>query len=172
MARTLVLIRHAKAEHPDDRGDHDDHGRALAGRGRRDAPAIGRWLRAQEVPVQVAVVSSAKRTQQTYRLLAAELPGAPDPVVTDDVYYASAGDLLEIIRALPVEAESALVVGHNPSIGMLANALDDGGSAVEDTTRMPAGFPTASAAVFTVDGDWTAVDPGALRLVGYTVARG
>ncbi|WP_116951091.1 SixA phosphatase family protein [Jiangella endophytica] len=169
MARTLVLIRHAKAEHPDDR---DDHGRALAGQGRRDAPVIGRWLHAQDVQVQVAVVSSAKRTRQTYQLLAAELPGAPDPVVTDDVYYASAGDLLEIVRALPPEVASAVIVGHNPGIGMLANALDDGDSAVEDTARMRAGFPTSSVAVFTVGGDWAAVDPGGVRLVGYTVARG
>ncbi|PZF85937.1 SixA phosphatase family protein [Jiangella anatolica] len=169
MARTLVLIRHAKAEQPDDR---DDHGRALAGQGRRDAPAIGRWLHAQDVTLQVAVVSSADRTRQTYRLLAAELPGAPDPVVSDDVYYASAGDLLEIVRALPPEALSAAIVGHNPGIGMLANALDDGASEVAETARMRAGFPTASVAVFAVDGDWATVDPGAVRLTGYAVARG
>ncbi|RIQ30193.1 SixA phosphatase family protein [Jiangella rhizosphaerae] len=169
MARTLVIIRHAKAEHVEGR---DDHGRALAGQGRRDAPVIGRWLSSQDVSVQVAVVSSARRTQETYRLLAAELPGAPDPVVTDDVYYASAGDLLEIVRALPPEATSAAIVGHNPGIGMLANALDDGASAVEGTERMRAGFPTSSVAVFSVDGDWATIDPGGARLVGYTVARG
>lgn len=169
MARTLVLIRHAKAQHPDDRADHD---RALAGQGRRDAPVIGRWLRSQDVAPQVAVVSSALRTRETYQLLAAELSAAPDPVVTDDVYYASAGDLLEIVRALPPEAEAAAIVGHNPGIGMLANALDDGDSTAGDTTRMRTGFPTSSVAVFTVEGDWSAVDPGGVRLVGYTVARG
>lgn len=169
MARTLVLIRHAKAVHPDDR---DDHGRALADQGRRDAPVIGRWLRDQDVSVQVAVVSGARRTVETYRLLAAELPGAPSPEVTDDVYYASAGDLLEIVRGLPAEAESVVVVGHNPGIGMLANALDDGESVVQGTERMRAGFPTSSVAVFSVDGEWAAVDPGDARLVGYTVARG
>jgi phosphohistidine phosphatase len=169
MARTLVLIRHAKAVHPDGR---DDHGRALADQGRRDAPVIGRWLREQGVTVQVAVVSSARRTAETYRLLALELPGSPDPSMTDDVYYASAGDLLEIVRGLPSEAESVVVVGHNPGIGMLANALDDGKSEVGDLTRMRAGFPTSSVAVFSVDGEWAAVDPGGVRLVGYAVARG
>jgi phosphohistidine phosphatase len=170
MARTLVLIRHSKAVHAEGR---DDHARKLADQGRRDAPVAGRWLRDHGVPVQVAVVSSARRTVETYRLLAAELgPGAPDPVVTDDVYYASAGDLLEIVRALPAEAASAAIVGHNPGIGMLASVLDDGESVVDDTARMRAGFPTSSVAVFTVDGDWAAVDPGGARLVGYTVARG
>lgn len=163
-----MLIRHAKAVHPDDR---DDHVRELAGQGRRDAPVIGRWLRDQDVSPQVAVVSSARRTVQTYALLAAELPAAPDPVVTDDVYYASAGDLLELVRALPADAPSAVVVGHNPGIGMLAGALDDGESDVE-AARMRAGFPTSSVAVFTVDGDWATIDPGALRLAAYTVARG
>lgn len=168
MARTLVLIRHAKAVHPDDR---DDHGRTLADQGRRDAPVIGRWLRDQAVPVQLAVVSTARRTAETFRLLAAELPGAPSPVMSDDVYYGSAGDLLEIVRALPAETSSAAIVGHNPGIGMLASSLDDGTSLIE-AVRMRTGFPTSSVAVFTVDGDWATVDPGGARLVGYTVARG
>lgn len=169
MARTLVLIRHAKAVHPEGR---DDHARKLADQGRRDAPVIGRWLRDQGVPVHTAIVSSARRTVETYRLLAAELgSGAPDPVVSHDVYYGSAGDLLEIVRALPAETSSAAIVGHNPGIGMLATALDDGTSLIE-AARMRAGFPTSSVAVFTVDGDWMTVDPGGARLIGYAVARG
>ncbi|TDD99143.1 SixA phosphatase family protein [Jiangella asiatica] len=169
MARTLVLIRHAKAASP---GGLPDHERPLAGQGRRDAPVAGRWLRSQGVSPQVAIVSGAVRTRQTYRLLAAELADPPEPVVTDDVYYAGAGDLLELVRALPVEASSAMVVAHNPGIGMLAGALDDGTSQVPAGDRPRGGFPTSSVAVFSVDGDWAAVDPGAARLVAFTVARG
>src|SRR3981189_2616083 len=40
MARRLVLLRHAKSAWP----DVPDHERPLAKRGRRDAPAVGRWL--------------------------------------------------------------------------------------------------------------------------------
>ena len=39
--RTLVLLRHAKAEQ---RGWDNDHERELTGRGRRDATAAGHWL--------------------------------------------------------------------------------------------------------------------------------
>ncbi|MFI6744482.1 SixA phosphatase family protein [Nonomuraea sp. NPDC050451] len=38
--RRIVLVRHAKAEW----NDGDDHERPLADRGRKDAPAAGRWL--------------------------------------------------------------------------------------------------------------------------------
>ncbi|MDQ2873477.1 MAG: histidine phosphatase family protein, partial [Actinomycetota bacterium] len=38
--KRLVLVRHAKSAWP----DVPDHDRPLAGRGRRDAPGIGRWL--------------------------------------------------------------------------------------------------------------------------------
>lgn len=169
MARTLVLIRHSKAASPDGVPDHE---RPLTEEGRRDAPAAGRWLRAQGVSPQVAMVSAALRTRQTFELMAAELPDPPEPVVTDDVYYAGAGDLLEMVRALPVDASSAMIVAHNPGIGMLAGALDDGGSTVPSSDRPRGGFPTSSVAVFSVDGDWAALDPGAARLVAFTVARG
>ena len=39
--RTLILLRHAKAETP---GDIDDYDRALTDRGRSDADAAGSWL--------------------------------------------------------------------------------------------------------------------------------
>ena len=48
--RRLVLIRHAKAEAT----GSSDSVRALAARGRRDAPAIGRWLAAQGIAFVVA----------------------------------------------------------------------------------------------------------------------
>ena len=82
VSKTLVLLRQAKSAWPDGVADHE---RPLAKRGRRDAPAVGRWLRDHELTPQVALVSSARRTVETFVLLAAELPVAPqDTVATDD----------------------------------------------------------------------------------------
>lgn len=169
MAKTLVLLRHAKAANPEGMPDHE---RPLAERGRRDAAEAGRWLRANGASPQVALVSDAARTQETFRLLAAELTTPPQEHVSDAAYYASAGELLELVHTLPAEVSSALLIAHNPGVGTLANTLDDGESTVEDTTRMRAGFPTASLAVFDVPREWAELEPAAARLTAFTVARG
>ncbi|MER7967519.1 histidine phosphatase family protein [Streptomyces sp. NPDC096080] len=77
--RRLIVLRHAKSAGPDGVGDFD---RPLAPRGLRDAPAAGRRLReAGWFPDQV-VCSPARRTRDTFDLVAPEL--APPPAVTYD----------------------------------------------------------------------------------------
>ncbi len=169
MTRTLVLLRHAKSAWPD---GVDDHDRPLAARGRRDAPAVGRWLRDAGFRPEVAVVSSALRTRQTFDLLAAELPEPPKQRISDEVYRAGAGDLLDIVRSLEPGLTRALVVAHNPGIGSLANVLDDESSAVEGRDRMRISFPTSALAVFEVHSAWSDVDPGAATLTAFAAPRG
>lgn len=169
MSRTLVLLRHAKSAWPDDVTDHE---RPLAGRGRRDAPAVGRWLHSQGVVPQIALVSSARRTVQTYDLLATELSGAPEPTVTDEAYAAGAGDLLDLVRSLRADVGSAIVVAHNPGIGTLANVLDDESSVVAERSRMRHEFPTSAVAVFKFPGTWSELEPGTAELTAFAVPRG
>ena len=59
-----MLLRHAKSAWP----DVPDHDRPLAGRGRRNAPVMGRWLRTNGyVPDQV-LCSTARRARETWQL--------------------------------------------------------------------------------------------------------
>ncbi|HJU98672.1 MAG TPA: histidine phosphatase family protein [Jiangellaceae bacterium] len=162
MPRTLVLLRHAKSAWPDDVPDSE---RPLAKRGRRDAPAAGRWLQDRELVPEVALVSSARRAVETFELVAAELSARPRGTVTAAAYGASAGDLLDLVHGLADDVGSVLLVGHNPGIGRLASVLDEAGQPVRE-------FPTSALAVFDVDGDWSAVDPGTARLVAFAVPRG
>ncbi len=62
--RRLVLLRHAKSAWP----DMPDHERPLARRGQRDAPVMGRWLRAVGLVPDLALCSSARRTRETRQL--------------------------------------------------------------------------------------------------------
>jgi phosphohistidine phosphatase len=123
--RTLVLLRHAKSAWPDGVPDHD---RPLAGRGRRDAPAAGRWLRATgHVPGQV-VCSTAQRARQTWQLaesglMEGQAGSAPRVGFERQVYGASAADLLGLIRQTPTDIESLLLVGHEPAMSGLALTL-------------------------------------------------
>src|SRR5215470_16108264 len=95
--RRLILLRHAKSDWPDVR----DRDRPLAKRGRRDAPRIGRWLHDHDYVPDVVVCSVARRTRQTWELVAGELDGSPSVRFEPRAYEASALTLLDLIQELP-----------------------------------------------------------------------
>lgn len=169
VAKTLVVVRHAKSEWPDGVADHE---RPLNKRGRNDAPAVGKWLAAAGLQPGAALVSSAKRTRQTFKLIAGELAATPAPHFRDDVYHASAGDLLDIVRGVDDDVESLLLIGHNPSVASFANLLDDESTNVPERDRMRLEFPTSATAVFEWDGAWDAINPGEARLIAFAIPRG
>jgi phosphohistidine phosphatase len=168
--RRLVLLRHAKSAWP----DVPDHERPLAGRGRRDASAVGRWLlEAGCVPDRV-LCSTARRASQTWQLVAAELGTAPAVCFEPGVYQADADSLLRLIRATPGDAGTLLVVGHDPAIQGVALALADGtadGTAAGAVDRIRAKYPTAGVAVLTLAGAWSRLGPGQARLTDFVVPR-
>jgi phosphohistidine phosphatase len=149
--RRLILLRHAKSDWP----DVPDRDRPLAKRGRRDAPVIGRWLRDHGYLPDEVVCSIARRTRQTWELVAPELGGSPSVTFESRAYAASALTLLYLVRELPSRSASALLIGHNPGIAELASSLASG-----DGEPRAIRFPTAAAAVFEVAGDWPGLDPG------------
>jgi len=153
--RRLVLLRHAKSDWP----DVPDHDRPLAKRGRKDAPVIGRWLRGHGYVPEVVVCSTARRTRQTWDLVAREVDGSPSVHFEPRAYAASAQTLLYLARELPGRCRTALLIGHNPGTEDLANSLAD----------VALRFPTAAVAVFELDGDWPDLAPGQARLLDFTM---
>jgi phosphohistidine phosphatase len=176
--RTLVLLRHAKSAWP----DVPDHDRPLARRGQRDAPAMGRWLRAAgHVPDQV-LCSTARRARETWQLAQAGLGAAPPARFEDLVYQGSAAQLLDLIRSAAPAARTLLIVGHDPAIPELARTLaaaapparvgshgSAGHRAAAD--RMRAKFPTAAVAVFEFTGNWGQLSRGTARLTAFVTPR-
>ena len=176
--RKLVLLRHAKSAWP----DVPDHERPLGPRGQRDAPVMGRWLRAAgHVPDQV-LCSTARRARQTWQLAQAGLGATPPASFDDAVYQGSAAQLLDLIRRAPPAARTLLVIGHGPGIPELALALSAAtaparaGAAGHVATaamlgRMRAKFPTAAIAVFEFAGNWDQLAPGTARLTSFVTPR-
>lgn len=162
----LVLLRHAKAEPA---GALLDHERPLALPGRRQASAAGAALAAAGLAPTHVLCSSALRTRQTWELARTALAaaGAPDAVVTvrDELYDATTGDLAALVQALPAEAATVLVVGHEPTMSHAAATLAGAGSDEAVVARVRRGVPTAAWSVLELDGAWDATAPGALRLV-------
>ena len=109
--RTLILLRHAKSDWST--GEADTL-RPLAKRGRRQAPEAGRWLAANIGSVDLAVVSPAERARSTWELASAELAAPPPTRFEERVYAASGSALLGLVRELPDDVKTAVLVGHNP----------------------------------------------------------
>ncbi|TFC51658.1 histidine phosphatase family protein [Cryobacterium sp. TMT1-21] len=118
--RTLILLRHAKSDWS---GPGSDVDRPLAGRGLHQAPSAGRWLADNVGDLDLAVVSPATRARSTWELASAELDTTPETRIDDRVYAASAGELLAVVRDLPDDVESVVLVGHNPGFEGLVSLL-------------------------------------------------
>lgn len=168
VARRLVLLRHAKSDHPLGVVDRD---RPLAERGLRDATAAGTWLAAAGLLPDLVLVSPARRARETWELAGEELAGSPVPHYDDRLYSGGVDSALEVLR----EADDAAVVvavGHNPTMEQLARALDDGKGFVGDRERMASGVPTSGTVVLDVRGPWADLAGGACRLAALAVPRG
>jgi phosphohistidine phosphatase len=164
-----MLLRHAKSDWP----DVADHARPLAKRGRHDAPAVGRWLAARGYLPDVVVCSTARRTRQTWELIAPELGGSPSVTFEPRAYDASALTLLYLAQELPDRYHAALLIGHNPAISELASSLagppEYAPPAKDGPPPSPRlSFPTAAVAVLEFAGDWPALAPGEARLEAFT----
>jgi len=159
-----MLLRHAKSDWP----DVADQARPVAKRGRHDAPAVGRWLREHGYLPDVVVCSTARRTRQTWELIAPELGGSPSVTFEPRAYDASALTLLYLARELPSQYRSALLIGHNPAISELANSLAQPPAEHNAPTPPLLRFPTAAVAVLEFAGDWPTLTPGQTRLEAFT----
>ena len=143
--KRLILLRHAKTERRAASGEDID--RALTDEGRRAAASVGQALAAAGLIPDLALVSPAVRARQTYDALAPALP---------DVRLQTAPELYEapaqVLRAAAerAQADTVLVVAHNPGVGALALALVQACVAVgvEERSALEQGFPTATAAAF------------------------
>lgn len=151
--RTLVLIRHAKSDWYVPVPDRD---RPVAARGRRQAPASGRWIAEHLPPLDLVVLSPARRARETWQLVSAELSTQPRVEVSETAYTFDGDDLLEIVRSLPGEVTVAALVGHNPAMEELVGTLAG--------QRVP--MPTSAIAVLEL-GSWDApVGSATIRYAG------
>ena len=161
MTLTLILMRHAKAAPG---GGGPDHDRPLTGRGRQGSARVGRWLAAEGIVPDEALVSTAARTRATWEGVLAAAGWTLDVTPTPRLYDAPAS----AVRAAVAEARgrTVLVVGHNPSMGRTAATL---ARAAPDHERF-GDYPTAATTVLRFDAaDWGAAMRGTGEVVAFAV---
>jgi phosphohistidine phosphatase len=169
--RTLILLRHAKAEHAQGRPDHD---RGLALRGRGDARAVGAWISdpSHVAALDLVLCSTAERTRQTLDGVFGGGALAKDTRFDERIYDASAAGLLDLLREVPDSVNSVLVIGHAPGIPVLATALaHDDSESHAGVDRLSSGFPTCALAVLGFEGRWAGLAPESACLRDFVVPR-
>lgn len=146
--RTLILLRHAKAVRAHEADS--DEARGLTPRGRREAALAGAAIEDAGLKPALALVSTAERTRQT-----AEhgLQNFALKTEFDDALYHAAPE--SIWDAFTVsDAETVVIVGHNPGIGelvsMLVHQAHDGSKLAREFSGH---FPTSAFAAFEIKGD-------------------
>jgi|GEM_PF-41882 len=142
--KRLILMRHAKSSWSD--AALADHDRPLSRRGERDARHVAPYFTQNELAVDLVLCSSALRAQQTWGQLEKYLEPRFGVRVTRDLYMPSREDLVRCLKQAPAQAESVLVVGHNPSLEALALALVRHGDPAL-RARLMEKFPTAALCV-------------------------
>lgn len=118
----------------------------------------------------LAVVSPALRAQQTWELIAEELGPVPDVRVDDRVYDEWGALMIDVVRELPEDVGTAILVGHEPGVSRLVLQLADRANE-HDRDRIGVKFPTCAVAELTTELPWSALTAGSAALAWFRTPR-
>ena len=157
-------MRHATAGGA---GGGSDHERALSSAGRAEASAVGARLQALDWVPSRAIISSARRCQETWSAVAEAFPTPRTFDARDAIYNAGPAELAHTIAGEgPSELEETLLLlAHNPGVSVLAFEFVAGRESNE--ARLRGGFSPGSFACFEVDGAWSELSRRNVRLVHF-----
>jgi len=156
----LLLLRHAKAAWPAGVSDLE---RPLAKRGQGAAVLMGQYLKDEGLMPDLALVSPARRTQETWDLVR-PIIGEVETRLDGRIYEAPVGRLLTVLQEVEPEARTVLMIGHNPGFEDLAKLLIGEGD-MDGILRLGQKYPTAALAVIDfAQASWREVQRRAGRL--------
>ena len=166
--RRLMLARHAKSSWGDPA--LSDHDRPLNARGYRAAMLVGAALSNLDCIPDVVYSSTSARTRETWDCMQPHFRGRPRVEFHRDLYLVAPRDILGAIASAPEDAETLMVLGHNPSTHALAAYLARTGDP-DDIDRLRRKFPTGAVAVIELSSDlWADVEEGG-ELVHFILPR-
>jgi len=120
--KTITIFRHAKSSW--DEPGLNDHDRPLNKRGERDAPLMADRLKAAGIRPSLILSSPAVRAWTTAKIIARQITYPTEFLQREPgLYLAGVNKLFDVIAAQDEGFNSIVVVGHNPGLTELANAL-------------------------------------------------
>ncbi len=163
-SKTLIVLRHAKSSWQTAEADLR---RPLSERGERDAVAAGAVL--AEYSLDVVLASTATRVQETWTKAVEGGARCRDVRVSELIYHAWPGEVLAELHELDESVHTALLIGHQPTLGDLITSLAKPSPLTE---RVEAKFPTSGLAVLTYRGAWKTLAQGKATLKRFEIPRG
>ena len=154
--KKLLILRHAQALGTEVGGS--DKTRKLSPKGIEEAKALGKLMARDGLQPDAVLCSAATRTRET---LDAVMEGLDTCAVDylDRLYNSDFDTLLNAVHRANDDADTVLIVAHNPGIHTLAARLatDDGSAHSE---RLLMGYAPATLAVLECDVEsWPMVQP-------------
>ena len=154
--KKLYLIRHAKSSWED--LTLHDFDRPLSKRGKNDIPKMAMRLKESGVVPDIILSSGALRAKLTVHCLV-DLIGYNKPVKFDnEIYESNSTSLYKIITSIDDKYRIAFIVGHNPSLNMLA----------EDFVGLSHNIPTCG--IVEIDfscSSWSDISSNNARLISF-----
>lgn len=111
----------------------------------------------------VALVSSANRTVQTFKRMATVWNDV-DLHIEEELYECAREGFIAVLARVR-DADTVLMVGHEPTTSHVAAWLSGEGSLKQPLQRVSRGLPTASAAVLDLDSPWAEIGSRGARLI-------
>jgi len=133
MTKQLFIIRHGKSDWSSPFGS--DFERPLNKRGRRQARQLGVWMVAQGILPDIIVSSPAMRAKQTSELVNESLDMV-NLCWQEDLYLAGLSTLLNITSYYLQDYSNVMLVGHNPGLETLLEAICPGVLPVTDNGKL------------------------------------
>jgi phosphohistidine phosphatase len=166
--KTLTLLRHARSDWDDQ--VQRDFDRPLNPRGRRAARTVGREMKRLGLQFDYCIASPAVRVRETLGEVESAF-GSLEPYLDERVYLADPETLLDLVRAAPDEAESLLLVGHNPGLEMLVLSLAARGASPL-LGEVEVKYPTGTLAELSLPVErWADVTEGRAQLIRFIRPR-
>jgi phosphohistidine phosphatase len=166
--RRLILLRHAKSDRAP---GTPDQARPLNERGTAAARLMGAYMAHHGLVPDHVLCSPARRTRDTFAAAASQWPAVAKVIFEERLYVAPPQAILSVISEQATQAQSLMVVGHNPGLQEAAELLIAAGD-VASRERLREKFPTAALAVIVFAANaWSDIHDHSGRLDRYVTPR-
>lgn len=143
--KTLIVFRHAQAEHPSDVQDHE---RPLTKQGVREARRMGRLLRGLQPELVLCSTALRARSTNEEALVAAQL--SPSVQELSQLYDSDVPQHFDAMCRVDGSINRLMIVGHNPTLERLVSQLASRPIVMRTGTLAVVAIPAQS---------WQVVDP-------------
>jgi phosphohistidine phosphatase len=116
--KQLILLRHGEAGF----SEGADFQRQLTAKGKENLNRLGQSLQTSGLKVDHLYCSAATRTRETAEIIKKYVEIGREEY-SREIYEGGLEDQIKLLEKTPAEAQSCILIGHNPTISVLQSHL-------------------------------------------------